>query len=170
MGDVGRHLGPDGEFGGGLHPAADLDEDVGVLAHGGAHFSLGQAVGAGEVEFETVHPGGLAALHELDPGVLVELLHDGGDERAGGLGVLAAFELVLPEFEGAVADELDVFPADDLAAERVGFGVARGDVDDLGGVEADGLGDDGAPALAEGAVDDGEVRAGGAGADHEGVG
>ena len=170
MRDIGRHFCPDGELGGGGDPAADFLEDVGVLAHGGAHLALGEAVGAGEVELEGVHADGFAALDEFDPGVFVILFHDGGDESAGGLGVFAAFELVFPDLERAVADELDIFPADDLAARGEELGVAGGNVDDFRGVEADGLGDDGAPALAERAVDDAEVGAGRAGADNEGVG
>ena len=165
--DVGRHLCPEGFFRGAFHPAADFFEDLGVLAHRGAHLAFGQAVRAGEVELESVDAGVLAALDDLDPGFLAILLHDRRNEDAVGVEVLALLELVDPEVKRPVADQLDVFPADDLAAGGVELGVARGNVDDLGGVEADGLRDDGAPALAERAADDAEVGAGRAGADDE---
>jgi hypothetical protein len=49
----------------------------------------------------------------------------------------------------------------------VKFAVTRSDVDDLGCVEADGLRDDSAPALAESAMNDVQVRPGRAGRDDE---
>ncbi len=64
------------------HPRA-VEQDLRRARRLGAHLALGQAVGAGEVELEGVDAGGLAALHELDPGVLAVFLHDGGDEGAG---------------------------------------------------------------------------------------
>ncbi len=103
--------------------------------------------------------------------ILAVLLHDGGDEDALGVRVLAFLELVDPDPERPVADELDVLPADDLlAVGRVELRVAGRDVDDLRRVEADRLGDDGAPSLAEGTVDDAQVRARGPRPDHEGIG
>ena len=84
---------------------------------------------------------------------------------------LRFLEFVEPDLERPVADELDVLPADDfLAVAGHQLGVARADVDDLGAVEADGLGDDAAPAFVEGALDDLGVGARRAGADDEGVG
>ncbi len=113
-------------------------------------------------------PARLATLDDFHPRVLVELLHDGGDEHAVGVLVLATLEFVEPDFEFAVADEFDVLPADDLrAVGGIQFRVARGDVDDLARIQADRLGDDRAPAFLEGFVDDVEVGAGRAGTDDE---
>ena len=78
-----------GIFGDAHHPAADFFEDLGILAHRRAHLALGQAVRAGEVQLEGIDAGVLAALDDLDPGVLVVLLHDRGDEDAVGVRVLA---------------------------------------------------------------------------------
>jgi len=66
--------------------------------------------------------------------------------RSGNL-FLAPFEFINPERKRAVADEFNVFPTDDFAARSKQFGVTRGDIDDLGGVEAHGFGDDKRPSL-----------------------
>src|SRR5262249_21752358 len=137
------------------HPADHFREDLRVLAHRRAHAPLGQAVGAGEVALERVHAGRLAALDDLDPGVLAVLLHDRGDQNAVGVSVFELLDLVDPGGEGAVADQLDVLPADDFL--RFGGAqppVARLHVDDLGGVEADGFTYDRAPAFVERLADD----------------
>ena len=87
-----------------------------------------------------------------------------------GILVLASLELFEPDLNGPVANEFDVFPADDFPfVTRVKFAVARGDVDDLRCVETDGLCDDSAPAFAESTVDDVKVRPGRTGGDYEGV-
>ncbi|MEZ6190363.1 MAG: hypothetical protein R3C45_03635 [Phycisphaerales bacterium] len=77
---------------------------------------LGQAVRAGEIKLERIHAAVLAALDDLDPGVLVELLHDRGDQDAVGVLVLDLLELVDPDTEIAVGDKLDIFPAEDVLA------------------------------------------------------
>lgn len=118
-------------------------------------------MGAGKIALEGIDAGGLAAVDDFDPGVLAVLLHDRGDEDAVGIFVFDLFELIEPGIEGAVADELDVFPADDFV--RIGrsqAAVAGLNVDDLGGVEADCFADDGAPAFIEGLADDVGIRAG----------
>ena len=89
----------------------------GILAHRRAHLPLGQAVRAGEVQLERIDAGVLAALDDLDPGVLVVLLHDRGDQHAVGVLVFALLEFVEPDLEPPIADQLDVFPADDLLAD-----------------------------------------------------
>jgi hypothetical protein len=124
-------------------------------------FRSGRPCGQEKFSSKRVHARVLAALDDLNPGVLAAFLHDGGDETPSGEPVLAPLEFVDPVRERPVADQLDVFPADHLAVRGVELGVARGDVDDLRGVEAHGLGDDRAPALPEGARDDVEVRPGG---------
>jgi hypothetical protein len=73
--------------------------------------------------------------------------------------VLDLLEFVDPGLERPVADELDVLPADDLlAVVRAQPAVAGLDVDDLRGVEADGLADDRPPAVVERLADDVGVR------------
>ena len=125
---------------------------------------------AGEVQLEGIHARVLTALDDLDPGVLAIFLHHAGDENAVWELALALLELLDPMPERPVADELDVLPPDDLAARRQQLRVARGDVDDLGGVKADGLGDDGPPAFLKRLGDDVEICAGRAGADDKGIG
>ena len=97
-------------------PAAHFFEDLRVLAHGGAHFSLGQAVRAGEVQLERIDARRPGTLDDLDPGVLVVLLHDRGDQHAVRILVFALLEFVDPDLERPIADQLDVFPADHLLA------------------------------------------------------
>ena len=169
--DVRGHFCPDGNFGDLVHPRADFAEDIRVLAHGGAHLAFGKAVGAGEVEFEGIDTGVLATLGNFAPRVFVELFHDGSDEHSVGIFVFALLEFVEPFVERAVADELDVFPADHfLAVVRFQFGIAGTDVDDFGSVEADGLGDDAAPAFFKCSFDDADVGSGRAGSNDERVG
>ena len=85
-----------------LHdPTADFPQNVGVLAHGRAHLALGQAVRAGEVQFETIDARVLAALDDLDPRVLAILLHDRRDQDAVGILVLASLEFFEPDLEWA---------------------------------------------------------------------
>ena len=99
------------------------------------------------------------------------LLHDRGDEHAVGELVLALLEFLQPDLERPVADQFDVFPADDfLAVAGHELGVARRDIDDLRGIEADRLGNDRAPAFLEGAGDDVEIRPRRTGADDERIG
>ena len=88
-----------------------------------------------------------------------------------GIAVLDLLEFVDPGVERAIADQLDVLPADDL----VGAGgtqpaIARLHVDDLRGVEADGLADDRAPAFVERFADDVGVGARRARGDDERIG
>ena len=166
--DVRRHLRPDGFLRGTHHPAADFLEDVRVFAHRRAHLAFRQTVRAGEIQFKPVHAARLAALDDFNPRVLAIFLHDGGDEHAVGEHVLALLEFVLPNLERPVADQFDVLPADDfLAVAGQELRVTRRDVDDLRGVEADGLGDDRAPAFVERLADDVEIRARRPGADDE---
>ena len=74
-------------------------KDLRVLAHRRAHPPLGQAVRAGEVALERIDAGVLAALDDLDPGVLAILLHDRGDQHAVGILVLDLLEFVDPGVE-----------------------------------------------------------------------
>ena len=162
--DVRRHLGPDGLLRGGHDPFAHFAQQFRILTHGHAHFSLGQAVRTGKVEFEGIHPGLLTPFDDLDPGILVVFLHDRGDEDAFRVGVLGFLEFLQPDGKRPVADQFDVFPANDLRLVlREQLAIARSDIDDLGGVEADRLGNDAAPAFTEGAVDDVQVGPGRAG-------
>ena len=166
--DVRRHLRPDRFLCRAHHPADHFAENVGIFAHRRAHFAFGQTVRAGKIQFKSVHAARLAALDDFNPRVLAVFLHDGRDEHAVGKLVFAFLELVLPNLERAVADEFDVFPADDfLAVVRMQFRVTRRDVDDLRGVEAHGFGDDRAPAFGEGLVDDVEIGSGRPGPDDE---
>src|SRR5208282_5369183 len=113
----------------------------------------------------------LAALDNLNPRVLPVLLHDGGDQDALWVRVLAFLELVDPDPERPVAYELDVLPADHLlAVGRMELCIAGRDVHDLRRVEADRLCDHGPPSLAKGPVDDAQVCARGPRSDHEGIG
>lgn len=85
--------------------------------------------------------------------------------------VSGLLEFAEPDLEFPVADEFDILPADDfLAVVGHQFPVTRADVDDLGAVETDGLGDHSAPTFFEVAFDDFEIGAGRAGADHQRVG
>ena len=69
---------------------------------------------AGEVQLEPIDAGRLHALDDLDPRVLVVLLHDRGDDDAVGVLVLELLELVDPDLERPIGDQLDVLPAEDL--------------------------------------------------------
>ena len=126
---------------------------------------------AGEVQFKSVHAGFLAAFDDFDPGVLAIFLHDGSNQDAVGKHVFALFEFVEPDLERPVADQFDVLPADDLLAVLAHqLGVTRRDVDDLGRVEADRFGDDGAPPFLERFANNVQVGAGRAGADDKRIG
>mmetsp|Transcript_69898 Transcript_69898/g.221441 ORF Transcript_69898/g.221441 Transcript_69898/m.221441 type:complete len:210 (+) Transcript_69898:780-1409(+) len=129
-------------------------------------------VGAGEVHLEHVHAHLLAAADQLLPGVLVVFLHNRGDQHAVGVLVLEPFELFQHHLQGTVRDELDVLPPDDLLVVALGaeLGVARGDIDDLGGIEGHGLCDDTAPPVVKGLLHNLVVGAGGPAADDEGIG
>ena len=128
-------------------------------------------MGAGQIEFESINARILAALHNFHPRVLVELLHDRSDEHAARVQVFAFFEFVDPDGKRAVADELDIFPAEDfLAVAGTELCIAWSDVDDLGGIKAYGLGDDRPPPLAECPRNDIQVRAGRAGGYDERIG
>ncbi len=110
----------------------DFFEDLRIFAHGRAHLSFGQTVRAGEIQFKGIHARVLAALDDFDPGVAVILLHDRRDQHAVGKLVFAFLEFLEPDLERPIADQLDVFPADDLFP--VGckkLGVARRDIDHL---------------------------------------
>ena len=100
------------------HPAADLPEDLGIFSHRRAHLAFGQAVRAREVQLEPIDAGFLAAFDDLDPRVASILLHDRGDQDAIGILILAALEFFEPDLERAIADQLDVFPAEDFACDR----------------------------------------------------
>lgn len=140
------------------------------MAHGRAHFALGQAVRAGEIQFGGIDTGVLAALDDFAPGVHMILLHHGGDEDSIRVGVLGLFEFIEPDVEFAVADEFDVLPADHfLAIVGHQFGVARADVDDFGTIQANGFGDHTAPTFPEGAFDHLYIGPRRAGADDKGV-
>ena len=71
-----------GFFAAAITQPTDFLEDLRILAHRRAHFALGQAVRAGEIQLERIDARVLAALDDLDPGVLVIFLHDRGDEDA----------------------------------------------------------------------------------------
>jgi hypothetical protein len=144
---------------------------VTVLAHGRTHFAFRQAVRAGKIQLESVHTGLLAALNNLDPSVFAIFFHDGSDQHAFGKKVFALLEFVQPDLERAVANQFDIFPADNfLSVMAHQFRVARRDIDDLRGVEADGLGDDGAPAFLEGLGYDVQIGSRRAGGDDERIG
>src|SRR5690606_41482647 len=70
-------------------------------------FALGETVRAGEVQLEGVDARGLAALDDLNPAIFAALFHDRRDEDAIGVVALEAAELVFPDLDGAIADELD---------------------------------------------------------------
>lgn len=132
VGDVGRHLCPHGLGSHLVHPACRVRKQLTVLAHGHAHLALGHAVRAAKVDLKCVHASGFAQANQLLPRVFVVLLHDGGDEHAPWKLLLEALELVQHDRQGAVADELNVFPPNDLlAVGRLELGIARGDVDHL---------------------------------------
>src|SRR5262249_42933572 len=151
-------------------PTGNLFENFRVLAHRRAHFSLGQSVRAGKVQFEGIHANVLTALDNFRPRVAIVFLHDRRDENAVGMLVFALFEFVEPDVELAIADKLDVLPADNVLAIRcVELRVTRRDVDHFRGVEADRFRDDRAPTFAERAGDDVEICPGRAGSDHERV-
>mmetsp|Transcript_42699 Transcript_42699/g.107991 ORF Transcript_42699/g.107991 Transcript_42699/m.107991 type:complete len:437 (+) Transcript_42699:397-1707(+) len=170
VGHVGRHLGPHRDGGSLVDPAANLAEQLAVLPHGHAHLALRHPVWAGEVDLKGIHAHLFAPANELLPCALVVLLHDGGNEHSVGVLLLEALELVQHDLQRAVADELDVLPAEHLVVGALELGVARRDVDDLGRVQADRLGNHAAPALVERLLHYDVVRTGRAAADDEGVG
>ena len=85
------------------------------------------------------------------------LLHDARDEHAVWVHILAALEFVFPQLERSVADELDVFPADDFAARRKQLAITRRDVDNFARVKRNRFGDDRAPTFFESARNDVEI-------------
>ena len=165
--DVRRHLRPERFLRRAFHPAANFFEDVRVLAHRRAHFAFGQTVRAGKIQFKAVHAGRLAALDEFDPRVLVIFFHDARDEHAVGMQIFAFLKFLLPNLERPVADQLDIFPADDFAARREQFAVTRRDVDDFRRVERNRFRDDRAPAFLKRLADDVEICSRRPGSDDE---
>jgi hypothetical protein len=125
-------------------------------------------MGAGKIQFERINAHVLAALHDLGPGVLVIFLHDRGDKDAVGELIFALLEFIEPDVERPVADELNIFPADDVfAIVAHQLRVTRRDVDHLRRIETDRLRNDRAPAFAESARDDVQIRPRRPRADHE---
>jgi hypothetical protein len=116
-------------------------------------------VRAGEIQLETINTRILTAFDNLDPRVPVVFLHNRRNQNPIRILILAPLKLPEPVLDRPVADDLDVFPAHDFSfVVGVKFAVTRSDVDHLGCVEADGLRDDSAPALAESAMNDVQVR------------
>src|SRR3989442_342725 len=126
---------------------------------------------AGEVELKRVYPRRLRALDDLHPRILVVFLHDRGDDDAAGVFVLELLELIDPDLERAVGDQLDVLPAINLLRFLgTQTGIARRNVDDFRSIETDGLGHHRAPAFIERLADDVSIGPRWAGADDEWVG
>ena len=171
-GDVRRHLCPDRFLGRRHYLARRFLDDLGIFAHGRAHFSFGQPVGTGEVELERVDAHFLASPHNLGPGVLVILLHDGSDEDS--VQVLIAYIFLNSSIQilkgRSLINSMFSQPTTSLpSAAKRAFRSRWRYVNDLGRIQADGLGDDRAPAFAKSARDHIEVGSGRAGANHEGV-
>ena len=85
--------------------------------------------------------------------------------------ILDLLEFIEPDVKGAVADELDVLPTDDLL--RLGGSQPRVTglhVGDFRGIQADGLADHRAPAFVEGLPDDIGVRPRRARRNHQRIG
>ena len=138
----------------------------GHLADGGAHAALAHAVRAAEVELEAVGAGAFGALDDVMPGLALGFDHERGDDDVLGVAALYFFDLAEVDFDGAIADELDVVQAHHLLAVVVDGGVARADVGD--GL-ADGLPDGAAPACVEGAHDLLAAVGGRSGGEPEGI-
>ena len=148
IGDVRREL-HDHRSGGDLHdPAGDFLGDIGILANGRAHAAFAHAVGAAEIELESVGASVLAALDEVVP-FLAGIGHERGDDGVAGPAFFDLGDFAEVRFDRAVADEFDVVEADDAHRAEVHRGVAGGDIDD--GV-ADGFPDEAAPPCFERAM------------------
>ena len=101
---------------------------------------------------------------------MIVFLHDRGNQNTIGILVFALFEFVEPDIKWPIADQFDVFPTDYfLPVVSHELGITRGDVDDLGGIETDRLGDHRAPAFPERAGDDIKIRPGWTRSDDERV-
>src|SRR5262249_32727250 len=116
---VRGHFRPNGFLRGTHDPAHDFAKDFRILAHSRAHLALGQTMWAGKIQFECIHSRVLAFFDDLNPRVFLVFLHDGRDEHAVGELVFAFLEFIYPQLERAVADEFDIFPADDFARGRM---------------------------------------------------
>jgi hypothetical protein len=82
--------------------------------------------------------------------------------------ILATLELVQPDLEWSIADQLNVFPAEDFVAiVGVELAVTRRDIHNFGGVEANRLSNDPTPLFPKCPLNDIEVRSGWTGGNPE---
>ena len=138
VGDVGRHLGHDGDLDASLDDARVAFEHVVLLADLVAG-ALDRHLRAGEVELEQVGAGGGGALGELAPAG-VGIAHDADHDAAVGEMPLEPGDVLEVLLERALADHLDVLEADEAAVAVVQGVEARRRIDDLVGLfESDGL-------------------------------
>src|SRR6185437_13419324 len=166
VGDVGCELDDDRSARGFLHPFGDLLAVFRHLTYGRAHAALAHAVWAAKVELEAVGAGALGTLDDVVPDVAFGFDHERSDDDVLRIAALYFFDLAEVDFDGAVADELDVVQAHHFLSVVVDGGVARADVGD--GL-SDGLPDGAAPACVEGAHDLLAAVGGRSGGEPEGV-
>src|SRR2546426_3555860 len=147
VGNVRRHLGPDGNLRDFGHPACDLFGQIWMFAHLRSHLAFGHAMRAREVELECIHARVLDHARQFLPAALFILFHDRGYQHMIRILLFDLAKLVEPDFNRAIGNQLDVFEANDLAgSSRSQFPVTRNDVDNLGGFQANSLCDRAAPA------------------------
>mmetsp|Transcript_15743 Transcript_15743/g.44976 ORF Transcript_15743/g.44976 Transcript_15743/m.44976 type:complete len:319 (-) Transcript_15743:269-1225(-) len=113
--NIGRHLAPHRDTRMIAHPLCHLRQQLAVLTHGHAHLAFRHPVRAGKVDLKPVDAGLLAHVHELNPRLLVVLLHDGRDQNVIRVLPLEPDKILKHRLERPVGNQLDVLPPDHLA-------------------------------------------------------
>src|SRR3990167_9528491 len=150
VGDVRRQFDDHRQRAVSLAPAGDPLDVFRHLADRRAHAALGHAVGAAEVQLDTVAAGGLHQRQYGFPGFLDAGHHQRNDQRAVRPVLLHLGDLAQVDLQGSVGDQFDIVEAEHLAVGAEVRGVARRHVDRRR-VLAEGLPDHPAPAGLEGA-------------------
>ncbi len=107
-----------------LDPARDHASVVGHLADGRAHAALAHAVRAAEIELDAVGAGVLRLPGDRMPGLALRLDHQRDEQRAVGIGLLDASDLLEIHIQSSIGDQLDIIEAHHLAAVVVDRAVA----------------------------------------------
>ena len=113
MGDVGRHLGDDGNADAALDGGREENHELGVLSHVAAHAGLSH-LRAGEIEFHGIAAGFLRHFGKFYP-LLFLLPHDGGNDHLGRIVLLQAPKDVEIHLRGVLAQLLHVAEGVEIA-------------------------------------------------------
>ena len=113
MGDVGRHLGNDGNADAALDGGREEDDQLRVLPYVAAHAGLPH-LRAGEIEFDGVAAGFLCPFGKRNP-LLFSLPHDGSDDHLIGILLFQAFKDVEVQVHGVFAQLFHIAEAKEIA-------------------------------------------------------